>query len=156
MDIQKIIQTVKMLKAFIGETVLDEEELQSDKRKRRRVGWLSILLTIILLSEFPTYAYERLKTIVMAPPPRSQEAGTEDGRWVEFLERRITVSLDKVEQLEALLRKAQSDLKLSESARKSLEARIKELTADLNALRTLGAPKSGGSLYDRLNKSKGR
>lgn len=157
MDIQKIIQTAKTLKAFIGESVLDEDELQSDKRKRRRVGIFSLILTIALVSDLPGYLVSSVKTIVMAPPPKEESEAIEtDGRWVEFLERRITVNLDKINELNELLKKARNDLKMSEADNVKLKERIEELIVELKMLKQLSTERRGGRLYDRLQQSQDR
>jgi hypothetical protein len=155
MDLHKIVQTAKTLKAFIGESVLDEEELQSDKRKRQRVGLLSLALTLLLVSDVPGYAYQNVK-LLLAPPPREQEKAMSDDRWVEFLERRITVSLNKIDELEALLKRTQDELILSEENRARLEERIKALNEELESLKRLSDEGDEGTLYDRLQRSQDR
>lgn len=155
MDLNKIIQTAKTLTAFLGESVLDEEELQSDKKKRRRITLLSLVVTILMLSDIPAIAYQNVK-MVMAPPPREQEKAKSNDRWIDFLERRITVSLNKIDELEALLAKARDDLNMSEQNRKRLEERIQSLSKELEALKRLSEDPDEGHLYDRLQRSRGR
>lgn len=155
MDLNKIIKTAKTLSAFISESVLDDEDLQSNKKFRRLITILSVVIVITFASGLPALAYHKVK-VMMAPPPREQVTTDTNDKWIEFLERRIAVSLSKIDELEALLREARNNLQISESTRSKLEERIRGLTKELESLKRLSKDQEGGNLYDRLQRSRGR
>jgi DNA repair exonuclease SbcCD ATPase subunit len=153
-----MIKTIREVEAFISESVSkNDEDGESPKKRKGMFSGIAIIATLLYFLDFHTWAFERIM-VTIAPPPREEEISEPASeQWSTYLEERISKSLDRIYELEALLTESRDQLRYSEEEREKLEAKIEELQNELGELRrayeaqSADKGNSGTTLYERLN-----
>lgn len=153
MSLLNIIKTIREVEAFISESVSKNDEGEEPKRRKGFFSGIAVVLTLAFFLDLHTLAFEKVK-VTLAPPPREEQVTSVNDSWSEYLEERISKSLDRIYELEALLTESREQVRFSEAERERLESKIEELQNELDQLRrtaTLSEDNSNSSLYERLN-----